>query len=76
MRRAADMFPDPAIKRMRSKANMYPIDAGPGPGDQIMALMECPKCGHDGGWWDFDTLSEAKRGTPCPVCNATTEPTS
>jgi len=72
MKRAADMFEKPV--RTRSKANMYPIDAGPGMGGQLMALMECPKCSHDGGWWDFDTMTEAKRGVPCPKYNPCPHP--
>ena len=31
----------------------------------------CPHCGHDTGWIeDRRTISENKRGLPCPCCNA------
>lgn len=33
--------------------------------------MRCKRCGHQTGWLDFLTLTEAKRGIPCPKCNAT-----
>ena len=73
MKRAADMFPAPGLRKPRSKANMRPMDGGPGNGSGVIALMQCPKCEHDGGWWDFDSYSEARRGVPCPKCNASAQ---
>jgi hypothetical protein len=32
--------------------------------------LECPKCRHRTGWIRFETVTEAKRGQPCPKCNA------
>jgi len=30
----------------------------------------CPKCGYDDGWKQHDlSITEIKRGIPCPVCN-------
>lgn len=69
MQRAIDMFPAPELKRPKSKRNMHAIDAGTGPADEVIALMECPTCGHDDGWWTFDTWTKMRRGVPCPVCN-------
>lgn len=30
--------------------------------------LECGKCGHRTEWIEFATVTEAKRGLPCPVC--------
>lgn len=35
--------------------------------------MACPKCGHQTGWIAVKTVTEGKRGKPCPKCNGATE---
>jgi len=48
---------------------MHVIDAG---GDYDVHV-KCGTCGHDAGWINLKRLglsvSEAKRGIPCPHCN-------
>jgi DNA-directed RNA polymerase subunit RPC12/RpoP len=31
---------------------------------------KCSRCGHETDWIEPRTVTEAKRGIPCPVCNA------
>lgn len=54
----------------RRVVRMHVFDAG---GDFDVHL-KCPTCGHDAGWVNLEqmgiTVSEAKRGVPCPFCNA------
>lgn len=33
------------------------------------ANFECLKCGHDDGWTFNLTITEIRRGLPCPKCN-------
>lgn len=57
----------PAAKRT---VRMRVIDAGHLPGGAKGIQFECSRCGHDTGWIaDEGTISENKRGLPCPSCN-------
>jgi len=40
-------------------------------GSGATVRMQCVRCGYETGWLDFLTVTEAKRGIPCPKCNAT-----
>lgn len=58
------------IKRMRFQ------DVGDSPfasqsGKQAQYVWwKCPHCEHDAGWQHFEgTVSDVKRGIPCPACN-------
>ena len=52
------------IKRMRV------ADAGEMTGGKKGICFVCSRCGHDTGWIeDVWTISENKRGLPCPCCN-------
>jgi len=31
--------------------------------------LTCRKCGHQTGWIAFRTVTEARRGLPCPACD-------
>lgn len=42
-----------------------------GEDDGAVVRMQCRRCGHETDWLHFATTTEAKRGKPCPVCNAT-----
>ena len=54
----------PYLKRMRVK------DAGELPDGKKGIQFVCPHCGHDTGWcYDEHTVTENKRGLPCPSCN-------
>ncbi len=49
---------------------MKVIDAGNGFGDGKVIMFKCFKCGHNTDWIeDTKSVSENKRGMPCPHCN-------
>ncbi len=59
-----DLFP--AAPRRPRIVRMHVADAGSG-----MIWFRCERCGHDTGWIpDTMTVTENKRGMPCPRCNA------
>jgi hypothetical protein len=65
--RAPPLFPDlprlPRIKRMRVK------DAGQSGGCKVI-WFACPHCSHETGWIrDERTITQNRRGIPCPHCN-------
>jgi DNA-directed RNA polymerase subunit RPC12/RpoP len=43
---------------------MHVIDAGEG-----VAKFRCARCGYSSGWVSVRTVTEGKRGIPCPRCN-------
>jgi hypothetical protein len=64
--RQGELLPKPP-RRMRGPL-MHVYDAGSGEGPGCMVQMRCRRCGHQSGWLVFDTVTEAKRGQPCPNC--------
>jgi hypothetical protein len=46
---------------------MHVVDAGHE--GTVIAVLECRKCQHRTGWLKFNTVTEAKRGLPCPNCS-------
>lgn len=52
-------------RRMRGQL-MHVCDAGDA--DGIIVQMRCRKCGYQSEWMHIDTVTEAKRGLPCPKC--------
>lgn len=62
----AEMFAKPARPHVW---RMHVIDAGYASGG-LIAELKCARCGHQTGWLTFQTVTEAKRGLPCPKCNA------
>lgn len=38
-------------------------------GTGAMVRMRCKRCAYESDWLAFDTITEAKRGLICPVCN-------
>ena len=45
-------------------------DAGHLPSGEKGIQFVCPRCGHDTGWiLDEQTITENRRGLPCPQCN-------
>ena len=50
---------------------MHVCDAGGGCENGLIVQMRCTRCGYESGWLQFDTVTEAKRGLPCPECAAT-----
>lgn len=67
------MLFDELPRDKRRTVRMHVVDAG---GDYDVH-MQCQRCGYDDGWTNLEhaglTISDAKRGLPCPKCNA--EPT-
>ena len=56
--------------RQKPRTMMHVSDAGNGFGDYSVIEFECRKCGHNTGWIkDEKSVSENKRGMPCPNCN-------
>jgi hypothetical protein len=60
---------EPDRKRASPRVLMHVVDAGPGCDDAEQVVMQCGKCGHKTGWITVRTMTEAKRGQPCPKCN-------
>jgi len=57
-----DLF-GPRPRRPR-RVMMHVADAG-----IEMARYECAKCGHKTDWEPIESVTEVKRGKPCPMCN-------
>ncbi|WP_316172127.1 MULTISPECIES: hypothetical protein [unclassified Bradyrhizobium] len=67
--RQSELFEKPP--RTTRGVLMHVIDAGAnltGPG--LICQLQCRKCEHKSEWFVFATVTEAKRGLPCPRCNA------
>ncbi len=66
-----DLFPDLKPPRRKPRKLMHVCDAyGDGPED-VHVCFRCSRCGHETDWIDGLTVTEAKRGIPCPMCNKT-----
>jgi DNA-directed RNA polymerase subunit RPC12/RpoP len=70
MGRTLEMFDKPRRPR---QWRMVVCDAGDGPcccdETPISVRYLCPRCDHETGWMGAKTVTEAKRGIPCPKCN-------
>lgn len=55
--------------RKKPQKLMHVIDAGPGEGDWCNVEMQCNHCKLVTEWFQVRTVTEAKRGIPCPRCN-------
>lgn len=67
-----DLFPETLQTRAKARVMMKGVDHSfndEDPESPYIGHMRCHKCGHDAGWMGFKTLTEARRGAPCPVCN-------
>jgi hypothetical protein len=59
----SDLPRSPQVKRMRVR------DAGQSGGHKVIQFV-CPHCNYDTGWIINErTITENKRGIPCPRCN-------
>lgn len=60
------------LPRTPRKIRMHVMDAGGGcclePG-QVDVRYKCDKCGVETGWENAASITEARRGIPCPNCN-------
>jgi len=54
--------PKPRVVRM------HVFDAGEATG--LIACFRCDRCGHETDWTGIATVTEGRRGLPCPTCNA------
>lgn len=69
-RMTAQLFTPMQAPRRPRRVMMHVADAGNGAGCKVIQFR-CNKCGHDTGWLvDERTISENRRGLPCPICNA------
>lgn len=66
MARTLEMFDKPRKPRQWL---MHVSDAGGDGPDDVHVRYECQRCGHETGWMMARTVTEAKRGIPCPTCN-------
>lgn len=53
----------------RRRFMMHVIDAGNAEGGKHLARFRCKRCGAETDWYTVDSITEAKRGTPCAACN-------
>ena len=68
------LFDRTELPRARPVKRMHVLDAGHIGGGQKGIRFKCGHCGHDTGWIaDEWTITENRRGQPCPVCNAGNE---
>ncbi len=64
------LFPYEKPPRQRHRKLMHVVDAGSGSAEGHHVNFVCGHCGHDDGWAVYDdTISDLKRGVPCPKCN-------
>lgn len=64
------LFSKYEIPRRPPRKMMHVADAGHLPGGSKGIRFKCSHCGHDTGWIaDEWTITENRRGHPCPVCN-------
>lgn len=64
------LFDQSQAPRRKRVVRTVVIDAGhvDGAKDHLVRY-ECRRCGLDAGWYTVRTVSEGKRGAPCPRCN-------
>lgn len=71
--RTGDLFSSATPPRRKPRVLMHFTDAGYVDGLGGAATFECRRCGHETDWLAA-TDTEIRRGIPCPVCNACTNP--
>ena len=75
MTRTPDMFQELKPPRKAPQKLMHVCDVGgccEEDGSGEMVRMSCKRCGYESRWLYLGSVTEAKRGKPCPVCNANT----
>lgn len=67
------LFEMPKRERKPRRVIMHVVDAGGGCGiedsGQHMVQMACSKCGYKTDWFMVQTVTEGRKGKPCPKCN-------
>lgn len=56
------------LPRRKPRKLMHVVDAGNGAGCCVVKF-ECGYCGFRSDWVEQRTVTEEKRGRPCPQCN-------
>lgn len=69
MSRLFEIEPEPPKPRQKPRKLMHVYDAGPAEDSQCMVVFYCWRCHHKTEWMLARSVSEAKRGIPCPKCN-------
>jgi DNA-directed RNA polymerase subunit RPC12/RpoP len=65
------LFEKTELPRTKFIKRMVVVDAGNHLSGGKGIAFECKHCGHKSGWiLDCMTVSQNKRGLPCPECNA------
>lgn len=68
MSRRPPLFAPPP--RQAPRFLMHVCDAGiNGPGPGMNAQFRCKRCGSESEWQPIASVTDAKRGIPCPTCN-------
>lgn len=67
MPRTMQMFERPKVPRV---VRMHVSDAGHGDEWDMRVRYQCARCNHETDWTTARTVTEAKRGIPCPNCNS------
>lgn len=69
----ADLFPETKLHKARSPRRklMHVADAYESDGAPICRMF-CQTCKTESDWMEFSSVTEAKRGIPCPKCNQPT----
>ena len=62
----ADLF-NHVRQRSKPRKLMHAFDAGEFPDGKSAAAFKCVRCDHHSGWI-YASLSEIRRGVPCPQC--------
>ena len=68
MGRTLEMFEKPRKPRQWL---MHVSDGGGDGPDDVWVRFQCQRCELETEWMKARTVTEAKRGIPCPTCNAT-----
>jgi hypothetical protein len=74
MPRTLDMFAELKPPRKPPSKLMHVCDANgccEEDGTGAMVRMRCKRCGYESQWLYLGSVTEAKRGKPCPDCNKT-----
>lgn len=72
-----ELIPKPKKPRSKPIKRAHIVDAGPNEGASAreyphLGEFECKRCGWNSGWMQGQTITEMKRGIPCPDCNPAT----
>lgn len=63
-----DLFPETKPPRAKPRVMAHVFDAGCSCETEL-ARFECKRCGWQSDWLSVASISEGKRGVPCPKCN-------